>query len=345
MRTNRLIIKLLFCIAACAAGVSGQTSGANARVAAALEPGDNGSKDKPADGGGSVLPSNPVGYAGNTECKTCHPTIWSDFYKNPHFKSMASGKATPELTGCEGCHGPAKAHIAAGGGRNTIEHAFTVMKPAEIVATCLKCHAKDYNRANIRHSEHTDHDVACTACHSNHHPVSNKNLLAKSQPDVCYECHADVQSQFDLPSKHRVNEGFMQCSDCHNPHGGFTTSFGMGQASKMLNVSHGNDQPCLKCHVEKRGPFVFEHETGETEGCIGCHKPHGSTNAKLLTRPAVAQLCLECHTGNGDFGGRSNRGVTYQDHATHSMIDPHYQRCTSCHVAIHGSNVHYRFLR
>jgi predicted CXXCH cytochrome family protein len=113
----------------------------------------------------------------------------------------------------------------------------------------------------------------------------------------------------------------------------------------MLNQAHGNDQPCVQCHVDKRGPFIFEHQAGETDGCITCHRPHGSENAKLLTRVAVAPLCLECHTGNGDFGVRSNRGITYPDHATHSMIDPHYQRCTGCHVAIHGSNVHYRFLR
>ena len=139
------------------------------------------------------LSYRPVRDTPVTECKTCHPDIWSSFYKNPHFKSLASGKKPPELTACEGCHGPAKAHIAAGGGRNTIVHAFTIMKPQEIIAACLKCHASDFNRANIRRSEHTEHDVACTACHSNHHPVSNKNLLAKSQPDACYGCHVDVR--------------------------------------------------------------------------------------------------------------------------------------------------------
>jgi DmsE family decaheme c-type cytochrome len=286
-------------------------------------------------------------YAGNAACQRCHAAEWDSFYKNPHFKSLASGKESPEITGCEGCHGPLKAHVEEGehASKDTVPNVFPRMKPSEIVAACLKCHAQDFNRANIRRSEHTQHDVACTACHSNHHPTTPRFLLAKSEPESCYQCHSDVRAQFDMPSKHRVNEGFMKCSDCHNPHGGFTPTFGMGQTSKMLNQSHNNDQPCLKCHVEKRGPFVFEHETGQEDGCISCHKPHGSTSAKLLTRPAVAELCLECHTGNGDFGVKSNRGVTYPDHATHSMTDPHYQRCTSCHVTIHGSNVHYRFLR
>jgi len=285
------------------------------------------------------------GFVGNQVCQTCHADIWSSFYKNPHFKSIASGKESMDHTGCEGCHGPAEDHVKAGGGRKTIKFAFTTMKPHEVVERCLTCHAKDLNRANIRRSEHTQHDVACTACHSNHHPVTARNLLAKNQNELCFGCHGDVRAQFDMPSKHRVNEGLMSCTDCHNPHGSFTPTFGMGQTSKMLNQALGNEQPCIKCHVDKRGPFVFEHQPGEVDGCISCHKPHGSTNAKLLTRPTVAALCLECHTGTGNFGVKSDRGVTYPDHATHSMIDPHYERCTGCHVAIHGSNVHYRFLR
>ena len=350
MRLNLSIVRIALLGFAAGGALVAQTAGgvapkAGVALAAAAEP--SGSGGRPASPAEKAVRPMAGEYAGNDKCKNCHEDEWSSFYKNPHFKSMASGKEPPERTACEGCHGPLKAHVDAGdaAGKDTVLHVFPTMKPREIIDACLKCHAKDFNRANIRRSEHTEHDIACTSCHSNHHSTTPRFLLAKSQTETCYQCHSDVRAQFDLPSKHRVNEGFMQCSDCHNPHGGFTPTFGMGATSKMLNQSHANDQPCVKCHVEKRGPFVFEHETGEEDGCISCHKPHGSTNAKLLTRTVVAQLCLECHTGTGDFGVKSSKGVTYPDHATHSMIDPHYQRCTSCHVAIHGSNVHYRFLR
>jgi predicted CXXCH cytochrome family protein len=89
------------------------------------------------------------------------------------------------------------------------------MKPQAIIPQCLTCHSKEFSRANIRRSEHTQHDVACTACHSIHTPATEKNLLSKTQPEACYGCHADVRAQFNLPSKHRVEEGFMDCSD-HN---------------------------------------------------------------------------------------------------------------------------------
>ena len=283
------------------------------------------------------------GFAGSNACQTCHPDIWSKFYRNAHFKSIASGKEPPERTGCEGCHGPGKAHIAAGGGKTTIPRAFSLMQPKQVIETCLACHARDLARANIERSEHTMNGVACTSCHSNHHPATAKNLLAKKQADLCYGCHTSVRAQFAMPFKHRVNEGFMQCTDCHNPHGTFAPTWAMSQRPRLVDQALNNEQPCIKCHANKRGPFLYEHPPVRVEGCVACHTPHGSRNVKLLQRPVVFTLCLECHNGAGDFG-RANRGVPLQGFA-HNMLDPRYQKCTVCHVRIHGSNNDERFFR
>lgn len=285
-------------------------------------------------------------YVGSEVCKTCHADVWLNFYKNPHYKSIASGKETPERTGCEGCHGPAGNHVAARGGKATIG-AFSNFTPDETLTTCLSCHSKDVSRASIRNSAHTKADVVCSSCHSIHKPATPKFLLAKQQTELCYTCHASQRAQFEMPSKHRVNEGAVQCSDCHNPHGsalsaGSTTQH-MGGSSAALQPAFNNEQPCLKCHVDKRGPFVFEHAAVKVEGCEGCHVPHGSTNAKLLTRPVVFTLCLECHNGAGTFG-RSNLSV-FRTSPAHNLQDPKYQRCTLCHIKVHGSNSDQFFLR
>src|SRR6267142_2431974 len=91
----------------------------------------------------------PSGYIGSEACKTCHADVWFNFYKNPHYKSIAAGDLPTERTGCEGCHGPAKAHVEARGGKTTIQRAFSLMPPAKILETCLGCHGKDFSRANI----------------------------------------------------------------------------------------------------------------------------------------------------------------------------------------------------
>jgi len=285
----------------------------------------------------------PGGFVGSEECRACHDDIWATFYKNPHFKSIVSGKEPPARTGCEGCHGPGKDHVDAFGGKTTIPRAFSLMQPRQILDACLSCHGVDPGKANIRHSEHTLAGVVCTNCHSIHHSPVAKLLLAKAQTDLCYTCHPGVRAQFSMPFKHRVNEGVIQCADCHNPHGTYPPTWRMGQLPRMVEQVEINEEACLKCHADKRGPFAFEHPPVRVEGCEVCHYPHGSTNQRLLRRPVTFTLCLQCHTGVGTFGTRNN-GIPVPS-STHNLLDPRYQRCTVCHVRIHGSNSDGFFLR
>jgi DmsE family decaheme c-type cytochrome len=281
------------------------------------------------------------GYVGSNVCKTCHPDMWATFYKNPHFKSIASAQETPENTGCEGCHGPGQAHVKSPS-KTTIV-AFSTIPSKQVLDACLRCHSQTLSRANIRRSTHTLNDVVCTGCHSIHRSSTPKFLLAKTQTELCYGCHANTRAQFAMPFKHRVNEGFMSCTDCHNPHGASAPTWRMASRPRMVDQSLANEEPCLKCHTEKRGPFVFEHAVVRVEGCETCHMPHGSTNSRLLRRPVVFTLCLECHNGAGNFG-RKAAGIITQS-ASHNMADPKYQNCTACHVRVHGSNSDPMFLR
>lgn len=146
-----------------------------------------------------------------------------------------------------------------------------------------------------------------------------------------------------MPVKHRVNEGFLACTDCHNPHGVAAPVWRTGTRPRMVETTAGAEEPCLKCHADKRGPFAFEHAAVRADGCEVCHTPHGSMNAHLLRRPAVFTLCLECHSGAGNFG-RQGDGIARQS-PTHNMADPRYRNCTTCHARIHGSNADPRFLR
>jgi DmsE family decaheme c-type cytochrome len=232
--------------------------------------------------------------------------------------------------------------VEARGGKATIV-AFSELTRAQILDNCLNCHGRDFNRAEIRRSQHTLNDVVCTGCHSIHQPSSPKYLLAKTQAALCYDCHGPVRAQFNMPFKHRVNEGVVQCSDCHNPHGAPAPAWRMSSRPRMAQHALANEQPCLKCHTDLRGPFLFEHAAVRIDGCETCHAPHGSPNARLLRRPVVYTICLECHNGAPGFG-RQGDGIRVQS-PSHNMADPRFRNCTTCHFRIHGSNADRLFTR
>ena len=153
--------------------------------------------------------------------------------------------------------------------------------------------------------------------------MTNQFLLVKAQPTLCYSCHLKVKPQFNMPFHHRVEEGLIQCSDCHNPHGGFL--------GKQLRCSAAaRDAVCFTCHVDKQGPFVFEHQAVKTEGCETCHSPHGSPNPRLLKTSNLNILCLKCHTASS-FSSASGTPDFHNQAAQ-------FQACTTCHAQIHGSN-------
>lgn len=283
------------------------------------------------------------GYLSDQTCQLCHPTIWADFSRNPHFKLVAAANDPKHTFGCESCHGPGNDHP-----KNPADHSrinrIEGKTPKVVLDTCLACHSKDFGKSNIRRSVHTTHDVVCTNCHSVHRAQTPKFLLARQQRDLCYTCHLEAKAQFDMPFRHRVNEGAINCTDCHNPHGAFTATWRMGARPRMVADSNGNDEACVKCHVDKRGPFVYEHEPVRVEGCEACHSPHGSTNPRLLKRPAVFTLCMECHNSVGGFG-KTGLGVQSPIISFHRFEQPQFQNCLTCHVRIHGSNVDSRFQR
>jgi DmsE family decaheme c-type cytochrome len=224
----------------------------------------------------------------------------------------------PEWHGCEACHGPGKEHVE-GGGDVTKIFTFKDVSPAEISARCLDCHQSSHEQFNYGRSVHSQSGVACTDCHSPHHAKETQSLLRESSPKLCYDCHLDVRAQFVRPFHHRVNEGLMQCNDCHNPHGGFERH--------QLRTVAGQDEVCYKCHADKRGPFVFQHEA-KIEGCEACHTPHGSTNQRMLIQNQVNLLCISCHSlSTGALATPS----------FHNQANE-YQACTLCHTAVHGSN-------
>jgi DmsE family decaheme c-type cytochrome len=147
------------------------------------------------------------------------------------------------------------------------------------------------------------------------------------QSRVCTDCHADVLTEFAFNERHRVGEGALECTSCHDPHA----------ASSRSLLGGFKQQQCLACHTDKGGPFVFEHPASRGEGCTACHSSHGSPNRHMLAHQRVGELCFTCHAATPQFhsgfapAGPPRFGLDTQ--------------CTTCHSTLHGSNFDPFFLR
>jgi len=266
-------------------------------------------------------------YAGSDACKACHSDEYTSWEKSPHWKTTLDTRQGSSHQGCEACHGAAANHVADPSDTSGL-FIFTKSSPKEINERCLECHASSTEHMQAINSLHAKNGVSCTSCHSPHHAVTEHFLLAKKQPDLCYSCHLKERAQFVMPFHHRVNEGLVQCTDCHNPHG--------TERPHQLRASSAQDAVCFKCHADKQGPFMFEHEPVKIEGCATCHIPHGSPNPHLLKVSNVNLLCLQCHTVS--FANAPGAPSFHNQAAQ-------FQACTICHTQIHGSNIDKFFFR
>ena len=249
------------------------------------------------------------------ECADCHDDVAKTFANNPHAVQAS----------CEVCHGDGAAHIEAGGDKTKIEvpRGF-----AGAENTCLGCHDRTTERRSHRTGAHANSAaVNCLSCHSIHKAAVADNLVALPQPQLCASCHGTQAASFrNKPHAHRMGTGGMGCTTCHDPHA--------RPGRENVRLTAAGESACLGCHTDKRGPHVFQHggtAVGETD-CATCHEPHGSSNPNQLKRARVAQVCLECHSPI------TTASLGSQPPSFHNLNNPRYQNCTTCHVAIHGSN-------
>jgi len=254
-------------------------------------------------------------------CATCHEEVVKRFANDPHnMPALADGSKgeTPES-----CHSQGKAH-AKGVDATSI---FDPTTAKEMDNECQACHGSE--RANFKRSAHGRGNVSCISCHTIHAPGTPKHLLKLEQPRLCFKCHNDVKPQFSMPFHHKVEEGVIDCTDCHDAHGAAGENTPPSSTWQFVM--------CTKCHTAEAGPFVHEHAAVKAEGCSACHLPHGGPNHKLLIQADVNKLCLQCHFPPVNPGP----GLPAVPEHMQSAQSP---KCISCHSSIHGSNTSDAFL-
>lgn len=271
-------------------------------------------------------------YVGTDNCVArCHrhDKIADDFRRSIHGEQTKPEDGLP-LVNCESCHGPGSLAIARIGDNieendarkvkcdtSTFLDIMNLPSQAQSLI-CLKCHsaASTPVLTHWNTSSHALNDVSCFDCHKLHQGPQQK-VSRDQMSGLCFGCHPEIKAENNLFSHHPLREKKMVCTDCHDPH---------GTTQEKLLLGNTPKETCTRCHMEKQGPFVFEH-ADVTENCTNCHTPHGSVNNHLLNA-AMPFLCLQCHAGHS--GSVSTTSGSKELFAN---------RCTDCHSQIHGTDI------
>jgi DmsE family decaheme c-type cytochrome len=288
----------------------------------------SGSAEHPPESGGTGLiaqttagPAGQPAYVGSDTCIACHEDTQQGYEAGPHGRA-ANPRSPAARQGCESCHGPGERHIEDPSDDTSLRK-FAKMAPREVSASCVTCHSGGPHAA-WQGSPHDTRNLSCATCHSIHAPRSQTaQLKAVAEVELCATCHRVQANKIKRVSHMPVQEGKMQCSSCHNPHGSTNV--------KQLRVGNWINESCVSCHTEKRGPFLFEHAAGR-ESCVSCHDPHGSSNDRLLVAK-VPMLCQRCHIGT------RHPSTMYDNVAVEARSVRIIGRaCVNCHSQVHGSN-------
>jgi len=264
----------------------------------------------------------PAKVEAGPSCADCHDEA-KFFAGNPHLRGYRAANAGAGGNAvCATCHGDGTKHMEAEGDKTLI----VGLRGRSGAAVCATCHKQSAERSSFKTGVHAPSEaVNCLTCHSIHKSDPKQpNQLVSEPTKLCATCHQDAASSFRTYAyAHRLKAGALSCVSCHDPHG--------RSYKHAVRETRAGEPGCVSCHAEVRGPFVFTHVEGVAGDCTSCHVPHGSSYPHQLQRATIAAQCLECHStlSTGTLGS--------QPPSFHNITLPRYQNCTTCHVAVHGS--------
>jgi DmsE family decaheme c-type cytochrome len=255
----------------------------------------------------------------------CHAEYIKAFQRTKHAKAFQAGLGKRGGNTCEECHGPLGKHRDEVGAKLDSPYVVSFKRIPTPIKTqiCQQCHESGM-RMFWRGSSHEISGVTCTDCHYVTKKKSKRALsIFEDSKNACFQCHRGEKAKLLRTSHHPLREGKMDCSSCHNSHG--------GPGPSLLKKATVNET-CTSCHQEKRGPFVWEHAPSR-ENCLSCHESHGSNFSGLLKRKPP-YLCQQCHLRSNTHG---NIASVFDGNDINSRFF-RGKSCINCHSKIHGSN-------
>jgi predicted CXXCH cytochrome family protein len=231
---------------------------------------------------------------------------------------------------------------------------MTGSKPAIIMKQkdCLSCHSGLIKNTVV----HPDLATTCDICHTSlgeEHPKAGFKgfSLSEKLPILCFNCHSDIQANFDtLSLVHGPLGDTVSCINCHNPHS--------SAENRLLKYSAG--KLCLTCHnktirtdssvIANIGQTISRaksvHSPVESGECTTCHHPHFSETKLLLTgnfpdsqyvKSEIGRfdLCFMCHDADLFSARETETGTNFRNgnanlHFIH-VNSGKGRNCNMCH--------------
>lgn len=210
---------------------------------------------------------------------------------NPVANTNGQFESTPfsELAiGCENCHGPGAAHIAAMKNPHAAKDQSThIVNPARLTPyladnICMGCHQMGDVRVLKPGKRYQDFRPG--------EPLDNTLSILLIPPTRSHPPdadHVDHYYSMTLSKCYRESKGRLSCITCHNPH---------VEPSPEEAPAYFNGK-CLTCHTTQscKLPLSARRQSKPADNCIGCHMPkrdigvisHSSaTNHRIIARPS-----------------------------------------------------------
>ncbi len=251
------------------------------------------------------------------ECSGCH---------NPHDSSHDTLLVAGQRQVCATCHGsmiPEKAksvhQVVADGDCVKCHDPHASDYPNHLVAAgntlCLGCHKNLGAAIAAAKFKHDPVGQGCVTCHDPHGSAESARLLKAAVPALCLSCH-DAASPTFAARHMNYPVAKARCTTCHDPHGSNQAGLLLNDvhpplAARQCDACHEGPKSatpfatkkagfelCQDCHADMvKGAMSKAHlhwPVADRKGCVNCHSPHASREAKLL-KDKVSALCGTCH--------------------------------------------------
>ncbi len=206
----------------------------------------------------------------------------------------------------------------------------TPSSAAPAAERCTGCHAQ-LTRGRVMHGALEKHE--CTSCHRAvtaeagkcRSRTASKWALVKTEPELCYGCHARKDEQKSVHTV--IRQG--SCLSCHAAHSSAYAGL----------INQPREKVCLDCHeVEPLLSKPVKHAPVAEGRCLDCHDAHGGNLPNNVRAESGNAFCLKCHDAKAPTGP-GTPSAPYRIDLSKKVVHAAFKRtdCLGCHEGGHGS--------